>query len=194
MGRRKTGVLRRPTSPYLLRGRPSAAGGRPERRAEGTPLHPGRGGGTRHPEGGSGDGCRSLPEGHDQILQQSIDGFKKRYPEVRSPTNEDYEYYSFLWDKQLVYPEVWEVPVWFRRSTLLASAEEEKHLRPLVEGGRTYLVRKKRVQDESDEGDLPPTSPASVPGGAELAAEVEDTPMQETTQKEENSQNSRMDA
>eukprot|EP00971_Amphidinium_carterae_P057266 1132130-Amphidinium_carterae.1 len=101
-----------------------------------------------------------------KLLQQSIEGFKKRYPEVPTPGHEDYEFFSFLRDRQLEYPEVWEVPVWFRRATLLASAEEEKQLRPLVEGGKTYLVRKTtRAQEESDEGELPATSPASVPGG-----------------------------
>eukprot|EP00971_Amphidinium_carterae_P031999 630316-Amphidinium_carterae.1 len=69
-----------------------------------------------------------------KLLEQQVKNFKKKYPEVASPQHHDYEFFSFLWDRQLVYPEVW-----FRQATLLAAAEEEKQLRPLVEGGYTYL-------------------------------------------------------
>eukprot|EP00971_Amphidinium_carterae_P095122 1881989-Amphidinium_carterae.1 len=94
-----------------------------------------------------------------KLLEQTVKGFQKKYPEVTSPQHHDYEFFSFLWDRQLVYPEVWEVPAWFRQATLLASAEEEKQLRPLVEGGYTYLVRKApHTRDESDDGELPPVS------------------------------------
>eukprot|EP00971_Amphidinium_carterae_P339652 6477579-Amphidinium_carterae.1 len=118
-----------------------------------------------------------------KLLEQTVKGFRKKYPEVTSPEHHDYECFSFLWDRQLVYPEVWEVPAWFWQATLLAAAEQEKQLRPLVEGGYTYLVRKAPyTQDESEDGELPPTSPASVP--APGGAGHEDAAMQDEAPRE----------
>eukprot|EP00971_Amphidinium_carterae_P022767 448888-Amphidinium_carterae.1 len=118
-----------------------------------------------------------------KLLEQQARGFRKKYPEVASPQHHDYEFFSFLWDRQLAYPEVWEVPPWFRQATLLAAAEEEKHLRPLAEGGYTYLVRKApHSQEEFEDDRPPPTSPASdpAPGGAGQ----EDADMQDAGVKE----------
>eukprot|EP00971_Amphidinium_carterae_P164007 3251682-Amphidinium_carterae.1 len=118
-----------------------------------------------------------------KLLEQTVKGFRKKYPEVLHPEHHDYEFFSFLWDRQLVYPEVWEVPAWFRKATLLAAAEEEKQLRPLVEGGYTYLVRKApHAPEESEDGDVAPTSPASVP--APGGTGQDDEAMQDEAPKE----------
>eukprot|EP00971_Amphidinium_carterae_P230185 4568604-Amphidinium_carterae.1 len=126
-----------------------------------------------------------------KLCQQSVERFKKKYPEVTSPKHEDYEFFSFLRDRQLVYPDVWEVPAWFRRATLLASAEQEKPKLPLVEEGVTYPVRQSaQSRDESDDEQQVHTSPASVPGGTG----GDDAAMQEVAPKEDDTESMRTDA
>eukprot|EP00971_Amphidinium_carterae_P010990 216610-Amphidinium_carterae.1 len=40
-----------------------------------------------------------------KLLEQTYKGFQKKYPEDASPEHDDLEFFSFLWDRQLVYPE-----------------------------------------------------------------------------------------
>eukprot|EP00971_Amphidinium_carterae_P075340 1488755-Amphidinium_carterae.1 len=119
-----------------------------------------------------------------KLVGQYGDNFKKRYPQVVAPGHEDYDFFSFLRDRKLVYPEVWEVPPWFRKATLLAAAEKARPLLPLREGGYTYEVQP-HGQDEEVSGDepqeLPPTSPASVAG----ATGQDDVPMAALPKAEE---------
>eukprot|EP00971_Amphidinium_carterae_P300964 5980121-Amphidinium_carterae.1 len=119
------------------------------------------------------------------MVAQLADNFRKRYPEVLAPGHTDYEFFSFLRDRKLVYPEVWEIPVWFRRATLIASAEKAMPLKPLREGGYTYEVQPD-AQDQEESGDEPPpTSPASAAGAAGQGdVEMVDVPKNEETESQ----------
>eukprot|EP00971_Amphidinium_carterae_P080335 1589585-Amphidinium_carterae.3 len=101
-----------------------------------------------------------------KMVAQTADNFRRRYPEVLAPVHADYEFFSFLRDRKLVYPEVWEIPGWFRKATLLAAAEKARPLVPLREGGYTYEVQPDARDEEVSDDDPPPTSPASVAGEA----------------------------
>eukprot|EP00971_Amphidinium_carterae_P068001 1345896-Amphidinium_carterae.2 len=90
--------------------------------------------------------------------------------------------FSFLRDRHYLYPEVWEVPPWFRTATLLAAAELDEPRKDLVVAGQVIPVHRKQTP-ESPARDSPadPTSPASPPGGGG----AEETPMDLEEPKQE---------